>query len=663
MRRETGIQLLAFTAMLAFLAASGALATRIAGSAGKNKLVYADKAEAGDPPQVALGIAMGAFRGLFVNYLWIRANDLKQDGKFYEAVDLAKTITKLQPRFPKVWQFHAWNLAYNISVSTNTPQERWNWVQAGVRLLRNEGIPNCPNDLGIHRELAWIHLHKIQGYMDDAHRYYKKQFALEWTFVVGSPPQFKLEDMGTGKLKDAYLKRWIGPIADAPDTEEELLSPKPRNGESPEQAAKRAAEIANLISAIKREAGLDLDLNFLRQFEIIDAAARGALATGIVPPRLQDDPLARLIADKRFGRESGMAVVNYTKKKVLVHDYHMDPDAMVRYTQTYGPLDWRHPAAHAIYWSHRGVEETLRRVNEQNLQNFDVLNTDRLTIQALQELFRSGDLTFDVLNPDFYLALPNTEFIDSYGQALADMIARSKYEKDHSKPYRFFMAGYTNFMLDAIRYLYRRGDRDAAADYLAKLRSNKELNINDMGMFERLKYNIDDFIVHEIQDDSREDSPVVAMQEVTGSLYAAYVGGLLRGDTKRFTDGFNYARLFHENYQQSRAFKTWITGKDGRMGFPPFENWAADIFAQLIQNAGPYSGSTMYRRAPADLQAGTYAFLERTRLKAGIDAAEKQGNPAFDVWFPPPPPAVLEVYRTKMFPPTQDPTKGRTELK
>src|SRR5438046_310198 len=127
MRRETRVQLIAAACMLGFLGGGGVLATQIAASGGKDEPVDAATAEMGDPLQVALGVAIGAFRGLFVNYLWTRANDLKEEGKFYEAVDLAKTITKLQPHFPKVWQFHAWNLAYNISVSTNTPQERWNW--------------------------------------------------------------------------------------------------------------------------------------------------------------------------------------------------------------------------------------------------------------------------------------------------------------------------------------------------------------------------------------------------------------------------------------------------------------------------------------------------------------------------------------------------------
>ncbi len=648
MTRETRIQSIGIAVMLGFVVCSGVLATQIAGSTGKNKLVFNDKAEAGDPPQVALGIAMGAFRGLFVNYLWIRANDLKQDGKFYEAVDLAKTITKLQPRFPKVWQFHAWNLAYNISVSTNTPQERWNWVQSGVRLLRNEGIPNNPNDLGIHRELAWIHLHKIQGYMDDAHKFYKKQFALEWSYVVGAPPQMKLEDSGTGISKKLFVDRWIGPIADAPDTEEDLVKSVP--------------EAAELIKAIRKDTGLELGLEFLKRFEIVDATMRGAQGSGVVPPRLREDPLALLIAGTRFKPETGKAVINFARKRVLVNDYHMDPGAMVIYMQQYGPLDWRHPAAHSFYWSHRGVEETLRRVNEDNLSNFDVLNTDRLSIQSLQELFRTGELTFDVLNPDFYLALPNTEFIDSYHDALAAMIKRSKYEKDHTKPYRFFISGYTNFMVDAIRFLYRRGDLDAANKYYDELRVNPELNINDPMLFERLKKSLPDFVMGEIMDDNREDSPYVAMQEITGSLYAAYIGGLLRGDQTRFLNEFNYARLFHENYQKSRAFGTWISGKkEGRMGFPPFENWSAETFAQVIQMAGLPAGPTMYRRASPDLRENTYAFLERMPIARSMKEAEKNGVPAFDVWFPPP--ENLAAVRLRMFPSESDPNRGRTELK
>ena len=39
---------------------------------------------------------------------------------------------KLQPNLDTVWDFHGWNLAYNISVQVKTPPERWQWVQRGI---------------------------------------------------------------------------------------------------------------------------------------------------------------------------------------------------------------------------------------------------------------------------------------------------------------------------------------------------------------------------------------------------------------------------------------------------------------------------------------------------------------------------------------------------
>ncbi|MEX2218221.1 MAG: hypothetical protein WD749_05620, partial [Phycisphaerales bacterium] len=113
MRRDTRTQLIAALLMVVAFAASAVLAVGLTNSGGRHRLSYADTPLDGQPPQVAAGIAMGAFRGLFVNMLWIRANQLKEDGRFHESMDLARAITELQPRFPQVWVFHAWNMAYN----------------------------------------------------------------------------------------------------------------------------------------------------------------------------------------------------------------------------------------------------------------------------------------------------------------------------------------------------------------------------------------------------------------------------------------------------------------------------------------------------------------------------------------------------------------------
>ena len=64
------------------------------------------------PPSLAFAtVALGAFRGLLVNILWIRADYLKQEGKFFDAKQLAEWITTLQPRFAAVWDFSPWNMA------------------------------------------------------------------------------------------------------------------------------------------------------------------------------------------------------------------------------------------------------------------------------------------------------------------------------------------------------------------------------------------------------------------------------------------------------------------------------------------------------------------------------------------------------------------------
>ena len=87
------------------------------------------------PPEYAWVSAFGgAFRGIAVNFLWMRADSLKEEGKYYDAHQLAKWICTLQPRFADVWNFQAWNMSYNISVATHTAQERWQWVYNGIRL-------------------------------------------------------------------------------------------------------------------------------------------------------------------------------------------------------------------------------------------------------------------------------------------------------------------------------------------------------------------------------------------------------------------------------------------------------------------------------------------------------------------------------------------------
>src|SRR6186713_3119538 len=64
------------------------------------------------PPVLAFTtVALGGFRGLIANALWIRATELQEDGKYFEMVQLADWISKLQPTLSQVWVHLAWNMS------------------------------------------------------------------------------------------------------------------------------------------------------------------------------------------------------------------------------------------------------------------------------------------------------------------------------------------------------------------------------------------------------------------------------------------------------------------------------------------------------------------------------------------------------------------------
>jgi len=154
------------------------------------------------PPEYAFAIqALGAFRGLITDIAFIRAERLKEEGRYYDAMQLAKWICTLQPHFPSVWEFLSWNMAWNISVTTFTPEERWNWVYNGAKLLRDQGIPFNPGAINLYKQLAWTFNNKMSQTTDDFHNAYKCQWAWRMHLLLGPPPN-PLSELNPEDLAD-----------------------------------------------------------------------------------------------------------------------------------------------------------------------------------------------------------------------------------------------------------------------------------------------------------------------------------------------------------------------------------------------------------------------------------------------------------------------------
>lgn len=120
--------------------------------------------------------ALGGLRALASEVVWFRAGRLQREGRYVELAQLAATLTRLDPYDAEVWQYAACNLAYNIAAMMPTPEDRWRWVEAGIRLLRDGGIAVNPSEAGIYRELALIFELKMGTNLDSAHAHYRARW-------------------------------------------------------------------------------------------------------------------------------------------------------------------------------------------------------------------------------------------------------------------------------------------------------------------------------------------------------------------------------------------------------------------------------------------------------------------------------------------------------
>ncbi len=353
-------------------------ARRVHGLAQADPLVNA-------PPLVAFTtVAFGGFRGIMADLLWLRSARLQEEGRYFELVQLADWITKLEPRFTSVWAYHAWNLAYNISVLLDRPEERWRWVRHGIALLRDEGLRYNPGDARLLYELGWLFQHKIAGDSDSAHAFYKQAWA------------------------DEMAELWDGP---APDFGNLAL------------AAPTRAELLRRPGLPELIAGLQ-------------AAGRAPFSAGRVAEARSAQP------DDPLRSAAGRELVDHLRLRAMRDSHRLDPLLMRDLDARYGPLDWRLPQAHALYWAAQSRDIARR--------DFDRLSAERMIFQSLADAFRQGSLFTDPARGLFILS-PNPALAPRVQAAYEE--ALEKFPGNES-----IRTAHANFLREAIviRYTFNQ---------------------------------------------------------------------------------------------------------------------------------------------------------------------------------------------------------------
>ncbi len=109
---------------------------------------------------------LGGFRGIVADILWLRAEEHKRDHDWDRLKSTVDLITKLQPHFLSIWTFQGWNLAYNVSVEWDAPEDKYEWIKQGIKFVQ-EGVRKNQHSPDLLWDTAWFYYHKI-GFADEA---------------------------------------------------------------------------------------------------------------------------------------------------------------------------------------------------------------------------------------------------------------------------------------------------------------------------------------------------------------------------------------------------------------------------------------------------------------------------------------------------------------
>ena len=552
-----------------------------------------DTTAVSSPLQTLLTLAPGGLRAPIVTFLWIRVEELKEKGRYHEMRDLSDWICRFMPRYPGVWAFHAWNMAWNVSVTAHQEEERWGWVQSGINLLRDRAIPQNPKSLALYKELGWIFLNKMGQDTDDMHRVYKQRWAERMQHLLAPLPYgdtasviAAFRPVATAPLdRDPYRAREGSFRGNHRRGLSHDGDPKWNGDDSAIQSDMRKVlfernpAVADYARALA-EHGVKIDESLIEaysRFSLDDAVEvvrrrRPQLKGRDEHTTKTNRAISALINDaaRAGARNDALAFV---RAQVLWNSYRLDPTWMLHLMERHkAPLDWRSCQAHGLYWFTLG-----QKVCGQLIGKDDALNIDRNVLNTFKDLTWIGRLTY-AENPDHPESpeiswTSDWRFIEPTHQAHIELakVAITIKDKDRVGGKTFdtskFRVGHENFISQAIQMLYAGGRRQRAMDYFQWLK--REYKVSG-GLWE---LPLEEYVVERLKKEGRP-IPITARAQIRAAVVAAYEHYAF-GNHQKHRMSLNYAKRVYNLYQSDVA---------DRLKLPPWEKCVAAILAPMMVN-------------------------------------------------------------------------------
>ncbi len=516
-------------------------------------------------PEVSLlNLVPGGLRSLLVSYYWIRCQDMMQNGRVFEAKQLSETICALQPHFIGAWDYLSWNMAWNISVKTSTPRERYNWVYNGIKLLRDKGIPLNPKALLLYKQVSWTFYNKMGGSLDEMHMVYKSRWASEMQHLLGAPPAGTTDDVIAA----------FAPIAAAPLDKNIAGDPEKLFQTDAQETLMKDPDVAK-YSQLLEARGVKSWGSLLKAYNEFSNDEAAALVRSVGEPlEKAQAELAALINDAAYAAPRAKMLA-FVRAQVLWNQYKMDPQFMLDLMKRHkAPLDWRIPQVHGLYWAELGFE----RCGGASKADLTTINNARFVEGCLKDLTYGGRLRYldNPLDPEYpYVDMssdlryiyPAHEAYEAFAKAYLEAKARDpqlpgKLRFDENT----YADGHRNFLALCIQMLIpanREKDAQDLFEYVKKAYGMKGGEWDCVTAREFAMYQL-----------GKGGTPSVDMARghISTALQSALFS-LAKDDTKNYEEMVNWAKGVYDMYQK---------GTVARNKFGPLDYMAAEILFQML---------------------------------------------------------------------------------
>jgi len=131
-------------------------------------------------PTPVLIAALGGFRTVAADLLWLKVDQLWDGGAWYLIPSVLESVVQLDPHFLLGWQVYGWHLAYNLNAESLLEVDRRYWLDQGIQVL-HRAVATNPDSSEMTFELAWT-------YFDRAHDMPK---AAEYVYRASEMPGAK----------------------------------------------------------------------------------------------------------------------------------------------------------------------------------------------------------------------------------------------------------------------------------------------------------------------------------------------------------------------------------------------------------------------------------------------------------------------------------------